>query len=640
MFLSLSARIYLLLGLTLVLMAIVNSALETADLQTLAAGGLPRIIVSLLAGGGLALAGSIMQQALRNPLATPTTLGVVSGAQFALLAATLLAPGLLVIGREWVALSGGAFAMGTVVLLAWSSRLAPMAVILAGLIVNLYLGSLSIVMLLIHQEELNGILIWGAGSLAQSGWDGVGFLWPRLLLIAPLAIVLARPLDVLSLGDTQARSLGISLHHIRLAALGTALFLTACITSVVGVVGFIGLAAPAAARLLGARSFMTIASCSVLIGALLLAVIDILLQALSASAPVLIPTGAMTAVLGGPLLLWLLFRLKITGKSPRQSRPALAPARHQALTGTLLLLVLLATVSISLGTGRAIEGWLWFDLGRAATLLEWRLPRILAAGGAGTVLALAGVMVQRLTQNPMASPELLGISGGAALGLVSALFLLQGATMPALITAGFLGALAGIAIVIALNRRSGFNPQRLLLTGVAVTATASGIQALLLAGGDPRGQQAIAWMSGSTYYVDFDTALAISMVAMIALVITPFFARWLDLLPLGRATGVGRGLDVERSRLILLLLVALLTATATLIVGPLSFVGLLAPHMARMIGFTSARNQLLGAAGLGSMLMVSADWIGRQALYPQEIPAGLVASLIGGLYFIVGMRRV
>ena len=324
----------------------------------------------------------------------------------------------------------------------------------------------------------------------------------------------------------------------------------------------------------------------------------------------------------------------------RRPRPALAPARHPALKGTLLLLVLLATVLISLGTGRAIEGWRWFDLVHAATMLEWRLPRILAAGGAGTVLALAGVMVQRLTQNPMASPELLGISGGAALGLVGALFLLQGATMPALIAAGFLGAIAGIAVVIALNRGSGFNPQRLLLTGVAVTATASGIQALLLAGGDPRGLQAIAWMSGSTYYVDFGTALAITIVAIIALVITSFFARWLDLLPLGRATAIGLGVDVERSRLILLLLVALLTATATLIVGPLSFVGLLAPHMAWTLGFSRARSHLLGAAAVGSALMILADWIGRQALYPQEIPAGLVASLIGGLYFIIGMRRL
>lgn len=638
--LSAPARVSLLLGLTLIVLAGTGGAFSAPDLTAVYLGWWPRLVIALMAGGGLALAGAVMQQALRNPLATPTTLGVVSGTQFALLVATVAFPGLLALGREWVALAGAALAMGAVVLLAWRSRLAPVVVIVAGLVVNLYLGSLSIVMLLLHQEELHGILIWGAGSLAQSGWAGVEFLWPRLLLAAPLAVLLARPLDILALGDTQARSLGVSLHHVRLAALAVALFLAACITSVTGVVGFVGLAAPTAARLLGARRFVAVAGWSVVIGALLLAVIDLLLQALSQFSPLIIPTGAMTAILGGPLLLWLLFRLKLAGKPTLRRRPALPPAGRRPVTLALILLALCGAVAVSLGVGQTLQGWRWFDLTHAAAMLEWRLPRVVAAGSAGTVLAIAGVLVQRLTQNPMASPELLGVSGGAALGLVGALFTLPGASVPALVTAGVIGALCGIALVIALNRRSGYIPQRLLLTGVAVTAIASGIQTVLLSGGDPRGQQAIAWMAGSTYYVDMRTGMTIAAVAAIALLIAPLFSRWLDLLPLGPESARALGMSVNRSRLVLLLAVALLTACATLIVGPLSFVGLLAPHMARMAGLTSARSQLLGAAGLGCLLMVAADWIGRQALYPQDIPAGLVASLVGGLYFVIGMRRL
>lgn len=624
----------------LVLLAVAGGAFTDLDRSVLYLSWWPRFVMSLLAGGALALAGAVMQQALRNPLATPTTLGVVSGTQFSLLLATVAFPGILIIGREWVALAGSAMAMGAVVLLAWQSRLAPLVVILAGLVVNLYLGSLSIIMLLLHQEELHGILIWGAGSLAQSGWAGIDFLWPRLLLAAPLAILLARPLDILSLGDDQARSLGVSLHHIRLAALAVALFLAACVTSVTGVVGFVGLAAPTAARLLGARGFAAIASWSVIFGALLLAVIDLLLQALSTSSPFIIPTGAMTAILGGPLLLWLLFRLKLTGKPFLRRRPALPLARHTQLRWMLILWSLFVVVGVSLGAGQALEGWRWFDITHASAMLEWRLPRVMAAGSAGVILAIAGVIVQRLTQNPMASPELLGISGGAALGLIGALFLLRGATVPVLAASGLVGALAGIALVILLNRRSDFAPQRLLLTGVAVTATASGIQTILLAGGDPRGQQAIAWMSGSTYYVDITTASAITLTAILSLLVIPLFSRWLDLLPLGPATASALGVGINRSRLILLLVVAFLTACATLIVGPLSFAGLLAPHMARMAGFTAARSHLLGAACLGCLLMVAADWIGRQILYPQEIPAGLVASLVGGVYFVIGMRRL
>lgn len=628
------------LGLALLLLIGTSGPFAAPDPTLLYHGWWPRLVMSLLAGGGLALAGAVMQQTLRNPLATPTTLGVISGAQFSLLLATVSFPGILSVGREWVALAGAAMAMGLVLLLAWRRSLAPVLVVLAGLVVNLYLGSLSIVMLLLHHETLNGILIWGAGSLAQSGWGGVDFLWPRLLVAVPLALLLTRPLDILSLGDAQARSLGLSLPQIRLSALAVALFIAACVTSVVGVVGFVGLAAPAAVRLLGARGFAAVAGWSLVLGALLLAAIDLLLQSLSGSFPLIVPTGAMTATLSGPLLLWLLFRVKLAGRPPLPGGAHLPPTHRAAPRWTSILAALAIAVLLALMTGQTLEGWRWLDLDQAEILFEWRLPRVMAAGGAGAILALAGVILQRLTRNPMASPELLGVSGGAALGLIGALFLLPGATAPSLAAAGVLGALAGIATVILLTRRSGFAPERVLLTGVAVTAITNGIQSILLAGGDPRGQQAIAWMSGSTYFVDMAVAAAMAAIAVLCLLVVPLFSRWLDLLPLGPATAAALGLGVGRSRLVLLLMVAVLTAGATLIVGPLSFVGLLAPHMARLAGFASARAHLLGAASLGALLMIAADWMGRQILYPQEIPAGLVASLLGGAYFLIRMRRL
>ena len=119
-----------------------------------------------------------------------------------------------------------------------------------------------------------------------------------------------------------------------------------------------------------------------------------------------------------------------------------------------------------------------------------------------------------------------------------------------------------------------------------------------------------------------------------------FLWRWLDMLPFGAEMAIALGVPVARARAGLLLLVALLTAVSTLLVGPLSFVGLLAPHLARMLGPSRAREQVYGAMLLGGLLMVAADWLGRQLLFPNEIPAGLVASLLGGSYFIWCLRRL
>ncbi|WP_224431641.1 Fe(3+)-hydroxamate ABC transporter permease FhuB [Aeromonas rivuli] len=601
---------------------------------------LPRLAVTLLAGAGLALAGVLMQQVLRNPLASPTTLGVASGAQLALLLATLLAPGLLV-AREWIAMAGGAGAMALVFMLTWRRDLNPLVIVFAGLVINLYLGAISLALLLFHQEELKGMLVWGSGALAQDSWEGVSYLLPRLLLGVGLAAVLLRPLAVLELDDASARSLGVSLKKLRFAGLGVAVFVTACVVSVVGIIGFIGLAAPIMVRLLGARSLGQRLLWAPLLGALLLSLTDLLLQGASRFWPLMIPTGAMTALLGAPLLLWLIPRLALHKQQPKVTA-ALTIPRHphpSRLLWGLGLALLLALIG-SLALGQGVNGWSWPSLARWQAQWEWRLPRTLAAAAAGILLALAGTLLQRVSRNPMASPELLGVSGGTVMGLLLAAFLLPALPLPLMLLAGVAGAVLVLVLLLALNRRSGFQPERILLCGIAITAMLEPVQSIALANGDPRVQLLLAWVSGSTYYVTSPMALRLALLAGIMLTGALALGRWLDILPLGGAAARSLGVNTQRAQLIMLLLVALLTASATLVIGPLSFVGLLAPHMAKLMGLVRARAHLLGASLCGALLMVLADWAGQQLLFPMEIPAGLVSTLLGGAYFMWCLRRL
>ncbi|MEI4962202.1 Fe(3+)-hydroxamate ABC transporter permease FhuB [Aeromonas caviae] len=602
---------------------------------------LPRLAICLLAGAALGLAGTLMQQVLRNPLASPTTLGVASGAQLALMMVTLLAPSWLLIGREWIAMAGGSLAMGLVFALAWRRQLNPVVIVFAGLVINLYLAAISMGLLLFFQEELKGLLVWGSGSLAQNSWSGVGYLLPRLLLAAMLAAVLVRPLAVLELDDASARSLGVSLKHLRFAGLGLAVFITACVVSVVGLIGFIGLAAPAMVRLLGVRKLAQRLLWAPILGALLLAATDLLLQTLSRFWPVLIPTGAMTALLGAPLLLWLIPRLGIKQSAPK-TNSSLLLARHPAPTRLvgLMVLGLAAAVIASLLFGQGMGGWGWPSWLRWQAQLEWRLPRTLAAGAAGVLLALAGTLLQRVSNNPMASPELLGVSGGTFMGVIAAALLLPALPLPMMLLGGLVGAFACLLLLVLINRRNGFQPERILLSGIAITALFEPLQAIALANGDLRVQQLLSWMSGSTYYVTQPVALALVVLALLMLAACLLASRWLDLMPMGPAVATALGIHLGRAQLTILLLVAVLTASATMVIGPLSFAGLLAPHLARLMGLVRARWHLLGAAGCGALLMVSADWIGQQILFPQEVPVGLVSTLLGGAYFMWCLRRL
>ncbi|WP_045464389.1 Fe(3+)-hydroxamate ABC transporter permease FhuB [Vibrio hyugaensis] len=603
----------------------------------------PRVFTTIISGAGLAVAGVLMQQVLRNPLASPTTLGVASGANFTLMLATLFAPWLLDFSANLVALIGGVTSMALVMLLSWRRALSPTVVVVSGLVINLYFASLSTVILMMNTEKLNGLMIWGAGSLVQSGWDDFRYLAPRVAIAGLVAFLFAKPLTLLELSEQGAKSLGVSLAKLRFVCLGLAVLITSWVVATVGIIGFIGLAAPAITRLIGVHQIKHKLWISMLIGAMLLTLTDLVIQQLPGLMASFIPTGAATAALGAPLLLWLLPRLsqKTQGHTQtvltRHSERVNKLNKHAIAFTFLIILagvVLFSTVSVQ------NQGWTSLFSTKEWLFLEWRTPRLLAAAIAGAMLAIAGTIIQRLSGNPMASPEVIGISSGTAMGLIIAMFTGVGASVVTLSIGGLIGALLTVFVIVLLNRKSGFQPERILLTGIAITALMNAIQSFILATGDPRSYQALAWLSGSTYYVSWDTLLHLAVSALTFICLSFVCVRWLDILPIGSSSSKALGLNVDRSRAILLLLVACLTLSATLVVGPISFVGLLAPHLARLFGFNKASQHMLCAALVGAGVMLLADWLGRQVLYPQEIPAGLMASIIGGLYLMWGLRRL
>lgn len=614
----------------------------TQDINALVVrdAALPRLVVALLAGAVLGLAGTLFQQILRNPLADPATLGVSAGAQLALTTTTLFAPQLVLgLGRETVCIVGAGAALALVLMLAWRSQIEATTLVLAGLIVTFYTGSIAAVLVIFNHDYLQSIFIWSSGSLVQSGWSSALYLAPRLLAGALLTFLVLRPLAILDLGDEAARGLGLPLAWLRFFGLAIATALSAVSVSAVGVVGFVGLAAPAVARWTGARRLGSRLLVAPLIGALLLWLTDQVVQWLSGPEGRAIPTGAMTGLLGAPLLLYLMRRLPRS--IPRIGATALVPARlrfGRRRLGVFVALFLLATLAALL-LGRGPGGW-HLALGDGLHLLEWRWPRVSAAASAGLLLAVAGVLLQRLTANEMASPEVLGLSSAVGIGVIFTIYLMPGSPPRlVLLLAGAVGAGLCLVFLLLLGRRSRFAPDQMLLGGVAVGTAMSALAALALASGDPRLGTLLTWMAGSTWSVDGELALPAAGTALAALAIVPLLRRWLEILPLGETVSRSLGLRLSFARAAIVAAAALLTAIATLMVGPFSFVGLMAPHMARMMGAGRASRHALVAALLGATLMVAADWLGRMLLFPYEIPAGLMATFIGTPYLLWLLQR-
>ncbi|PUW15442.1 Fe3+-hydroxamate ABC transporter permease FhuB, partial [Cronobacter sakazakii] len=208
-----------------------------------------------------------------------------------------------------------------------------------------------------------------------------------------------------------------------------------------------------------------------------------------------------------------------------------------------------------------------------------------------------------------------------------------------LLPAGSVGAAATLMIILIAAGRGGFSPHRMLLAGMALSTAFTMLLVMLQASGDPRMAQVITWISGSTYSVTPQQARNSLWVMLILLALTPLCRRWLTVLPLGGETARAVGMALTPTRIVLLLLASALTAAATLTIGPLSFIGLMAPHITRMLGFRRALPQLIIASLLGGMLMMLADWAGRMVMFPYQIPAGLLATFIGAPYFVYLLRK-
>ncbi|NGO54876.1 Fe(3+)-hydroxamate ABC transporter permease FhuB [Allomesorhizobium camelthorni] len=596
---------------------------------------LPRAAVALLAGAALALAGLLLQRILRNPLAEPSTLGISAGAQLAMATATIHAPLLMEYSPGLVAFVGGIAAVALILSLTWRRGLEPVSVVLAGMMVALTANAASAALILANGEYLFSLFIWGGGSLVQQSWyPALTIAW-RLVFGFAAAVLLLRPLAILGLDDASARNLGVSLHATRFLIIALAVWMATTVAAEIGIIGFVGLAAPALAALSGARSLKQKLVAAPVIGAILLWLTDGLVQLASGPGGERIPTGAATALLGGPLLLWLLPRLRMfewpslaasTSSGRRVSRP-----------WVLVILIgigALVAAVVGLLVGKGPAGWSIASGTVMTDLAQWRAPRIAVAAAAGGLLGAAGVVIQRVTSNPLASPEVLGVGTGAGAGLAAVLLL---AGMPGLawqLTGSAIGALAVLAAILILGARGNLGPERLLFAGIALNALCSAVLTAVIALGNVQSYVLLRWLSGSTSEAGAVHAL-VGFAALLVLS-TPLLVlgRWLEVLPLGDATARALGLPVRAARTTLVVIAALASAFAAMFVGPLSFIGLIAPHLARLLGLGRARQHLVGSILLGALLMIVSDWLSRMAAFPYQLPVGLFASLLGGPYLI------
>lgn len=344
--------------------------------------------------------------------------------------------------------------------------------------------------------------------------------------------------------------------------------------------------------------------------------------------------------------------------SPAPAIDAALPARPLALLTSLILagglLIVAITLGVAIGSVRLSPGVVWGVigdrlLGTAQTgpsdQIVWniRLPRVVLATIAGAALALSGAVMQVLVRNPLADPFLLGVSSGASVGATAVILFgaLGSFGLWATSAGAGLGALAAVAAVFVFaNSRTGLAPTQLILTGVVMSALFSSITSFLIFQGDPNATQGVLfWLLGSFGRATWEqTVIPLVALGLGVLVLGPR-RHLLNALAMGDEAAWSLGVDVRRLRWLLYVVASLLTAATVAVAGVIGFVGLVVPHVCRLLVGVDHRRMLPLSALVGATFMVLADLLARTIVSPQEMPIGVISSAIGAPTLLVLMRR-
>ncbi|WP_337037262.1 MULTISPECIES: iron-enterobactin ABC transporter permease [Pseudescherichia] len=320
----------------------------------------------------------------------------------------------------------------------------------------------------------------------------------------------------------------------------------------------------------------------------------------------------------------------------------IAPSRR-----LIVSVLLLACVSVMIALWSLCSGTVPLSLGQvlaaftgdaprgiALVVNEWRLPRVLMALLIGGALGVSGAIFQSLMRNPLGSPDVMGFNTGAWSGVLVAM-VLYGQDLTAIAFAAMAGGILTSLVVWALAWRNGIETFRLIIIGIGVRAMLIAFNTwLLIKASLETALTAGLWNAGSLNGLTWAKTLPSAPILLLMLVCAALLVRRMRLLEMGDDTACALGVSVERSRLMLMLVAVVLTAAATALAGPISFVALVAPHIARRISGT-ARWGLTQAALCGALLLLAADLCAQRLFIPYQLPVGVITVSLGGIYLIV-----
>lgn len=311
----------------------------------------------------------------------------------------------------------------------------------------------------------------------------------------------------------------------------------------------------------------------------------------------------------------------------------------------LMILILLGTIFLSIRVGSVSVSYSdIFDAftsdagGTAGIIRDIRIPRVLMAVIVGANLAISGVLLQGVMRNPMADPGITGISSGASVVVMIVMLYFPGATASVPVF-GFIGGILACVLIYSLAWKQGLSAVRIVLAGVAVNSILGGVSSLISILNSESLSSVLTWLNGELGKKGWDKVSTIAIYSAVGLVLALLSYRCCDLLALGDKNTKSLGYNPNLLRIIISAIAVFLAGISTAYVGVIGFIGLVVPHMSRML-MGSEHKYLIPFSGLlGSIVLLLADTVGRIVIAPYEIPVGVIMTVCGGPFFLYLLRK-
>ena len=318
--------------------------------------------------------------------------------------------------------------------------------------------------------------------------------------------------------------------------------------------------------------------------------------------------------------------------------------KYLIIGGTALVLVILVVLfstigSVNVSLGEIISSLIHQDNSMVMTIVyKMRLPRNILAVLIGANLAVSGVLLQSVMKNPLADPGITGVSSGASVAAIIILLLMPQLS-GALPLFAFVGGAIACALVFIMAWKNGLRPERIVLAGVAINTILGGFISLLSTLFSDRIQSAILWLNGSLATKTWSHVDMLFLYSLIGLGLSLFLIRSANVLQLGDESAKNLGFNVSRTRLVISAVAVFLAVISTAVVGIISFIGLIVPHIARLLMGSDHKYTIPFSMVLGAIVLLIADTLARTIGGSIEIPVGVITSIVGGPFFLYLLRK-